>query len=420
MSGDLEAAGALTTAGLVAGAIENGEPGAAGEGGCLNCGAALSGRYCTNCGQAARPHRTLSGLIGEFVTSLWHVDTKAWRTLPMVFFRPGTLTRNYVHGKRARYFSPLASFLLSIFVMFFAFSFVEAPVEMGGTPEEQRAASVEQLARAREALAEAERELALARDNPDPDMPRGLGQRLGQQAVTLAQAEVRRREQAIQRIDAVIAARERENAGVTVEVTPETADGEPAPAVEADAGAPDEAPPEEVEFEGVGFTDGETWQDGVRRLAQDEDFVVVAGMPELNERVRRRLENPDLALYQIQDAASKFSFLLAPLSLPFIAFLFLWKRGVTLYDHVVYALYALSFAALMFVTIIVSSSFTWTNWIPAWLLGIGWPVHTFFQLKAAYALGWWSALWRTFFMMIFASIVLCLFIVMIVILGLAG
>jgi hypothetical protein len=65
--------------------------------------------------------------------------------------------------------------------------------------------------------------------------------------------------------------------------------------------------------------------------------------PESNaaEHSRKRpIASPDLALYKIRQAAYKFSFLLVPISVPFIALLFLWKRGVTVYDHVVYTLYA--------------------------------------------------------------------------------
>jgi hypothetical protein len=426
MSGELEAAGAMATAGLVAGAIEGQEPGAAGEGLCLNCGAPVQGRFCSNCGQAARPHRTLSGLVGEFVANLWHLDTKAWRTLPMVVFRPGTLTRDFVYGKRARYFSPLATFLLSIFLMFFAFSFVEAPVEMGGAPQEQRAAAVERLAEAREALAEAEAELAQARTAPDPDSPAGLEERLALQAVSLARAEVSRREAAIARIDAVIAEQAQRDAERATPVeegapTPEANSGAaPAQGAPAEEAAPAEAVEGAPETEGAAFNDGETWQDGVRRMAESDEFVVAEGMPELNERVRRKLANPDLALYQIQEAASKFSFLLAPLSLPFIALLFLWKRGLTFYDHVVYALYALSFAALLFVAVIITAQHEWTRWLPGWLILVGLPVHMYFHLKGAYALGWWSALWRTFFMLNFALIAAIIFLIIVIVLGLAG
>jgi hypothetical protein len=434
MSGEMEAAGAMATAGLVAGAIEKGDPGSAGEGGCLNCGAPLSGRYCSNCGQSAAPHRTLGGLVGEFAANLWNFDTKMWRTLPMVLFRPGTLTRNYVYGKRARYVSPLATFLLSIFLFFFAFSFIEAPVNTFDTPEEQRAEAVANLAEAREELAQAERELTQARAAPDPDEPAGLEERLGLQAISLARAEVARREAALARVDAevALAAQQEQEAAATAEgeqqSAPAGADEATAPAAEPAEPGGDEAgvrvdfsteprPPVRVD----GLQRNETWQDGVRRAAEEGRISVSDDTPELNERVRQRLMNPDLALYQIQEAASKFSFLLAPLSLPFIALLFLWKRGVTFYDHVVYALYALSFAALLFVAIIFTAQTPWTTgWLPGLLIGIGWPVHTFFQLGGAYKLGWFSALWRTLFMLVFSAIVALLFLIFIVILGLAG
>src|SRR5688572_7491098 len=113
MSGEFEAAGAMATAGLVAGAIEGREGQAPGEGGCLNCGAQLTGAYCSACGQAAHANRGLIHVLEEFLHGIFHFDTKVWRTLPLAIFRPGTLTRNYVYGKRARYLSPLAFFLLT-------------------------------------------------------------------------------------------------------------------------------------------------------------------------------------------------------------------------------------------------------------------------------------------------------------------
>ncbi len=46
------------------------------------------------------------------------------------------------------------------------------------------------------------------------------------------------------------------------------------------------------------------------------------------------------------------------------------------------------------------------------------PVHVFFQLRGAYMLNWFSALWRTFAMGIFASITLTIFGVLLLGLGL--
>ncbi len=123
MSGELEAAGAAVTAGLAAAAIDSHASGDADiHGACPNCGAELRGAFCSACGQPAHLHRTLGHMVEEFLHGILHFDTRAWRTLPLLVFRPGTLTREYTHGKRARYISPLAMFLLVVFSMFAVFA----------------------------------------------------------------------------------------------------------------------------------------------------------------------------------------------------------------------------------------------------------------------------------------------------------
>ena len=49
---------------------------------------------------------------------MFHFEGKIWRTLPMLAFQPGELTRRYIAGERARFVSPLALFLFSVFLMF--------------------------------------------------------------------------------------------------------------------------------------------------------------------------------------------------------------------------------------------------------------------------------------------------------------
>lgn len=429
MSGELEAAGALATAGLAAGAIEGrGPEGGPQEGKCVNCGADIVGPFCAQCGQASHPHRSLTHVVEEFLHGVLHFDTKAWRTLPMVIFRPGTLTRNYVYGKRARYISPLALFLFTIFFMFFAFAFMPHEAEEHAEAPPERTALVQQLANAREQLAETRGDLQELRANPPEGEPQGLSVGLTEGTVAMLESEVTRLEQQLAALDAAEAARAAETQPIVIDPPAPSAESE-TPSTVATAPPAEEAPVEEtagvavdVEANGepVTFNDGVTWQDRARQIARSEDFIVVDGWDGLNEKIRRKFENPDLALYKIQQAAYKFSFLLAPLSLPFIALLFLWKRGVTLYDHVVYALYALSFASLLFVAVVFSTQHAWTSWLPGWLLMVGLPVHTYFHLKGAYALGWWSALWRTSFMLIFATIIASIFLILIIVLGLAN
>lgn len=391
MSGEIDAAGALATAGLTAGAIEGQEARGGHEGVCLNCGAQLTGPYCSQCGQHGHAHRKLIHVAEEFLHGILHFETKTWRTLPMVLFRPGTLTRNYVYGKRARYLSPLTLFLFSIFLMFFAFSTV-MPDDLSPTVNavaEDAQVTQTDLAEAREGLAQAQAALAEVRAHPPTGEPAGLAESLAQGAVTRAQAGV-------DRIERQLATQEQRAAA-------------PAPAG-GEAAAPPPAAPRQ-----------ERWQDELRDAVDRGDVNINLPNEALNQRALASLRNPDLALFKIQEAASKFSFLLAPLSLPFIMLLFVWKRGVTLYDHMAYALYALSFAAFLMIAVMLTSRLPpWGEWLPVALLGLGLPVHTYFHLKGAYALGWWSALWRSAFMLLFASFILSIFIAIIIVLGLAG
>ncbi len=87
---------------------------------CPNCGAALSGPYCNQCGQLAETfHRSVWGLVAEAVESFFHYDGRVWRTLPRLLFRPGRLTRDYLDGRRASQIPPLRLFLVVLLLVFF-------------------------------------------------------------------------------------------------------------------------------------------------------------------------------------------------------------------------------------------------------------------------------------------------------------
>lgn len=85
---------------------------------CLNCGTALLGSHCHACGQAAHVHRTLGAFFHDLLHGVFHFEGKIWRTLPLLAWNPGRLTREYIDGRRASYVSPIALFLFSVFLMF--------------------------------------------------------------------------------------------------------------------------------------------------------------------------------------------------------------------------------------------------------------------------------------------------------------
>src|SRR5690606_41696353 len=101
---DLEAAGGAMTAGVIAGAIEK----PTGQSGqrrsvCADCGAEVTGRFCSNCGQPAHVHRTLLHLGEELLHGVTHFDGRLWRALPPLIVNPGRMTRERVGGKRTSY-----------------------------------------------------------------------------------------------------------------------------------------------------------------------------------------------------------------------------------------------------------------------------------------------------------------------------
>ena len=121
MVGNLEGVADAITGGVLGRAVEPTAGEAAGhthEANCLNCGAALAGPYCHQCGQHAHVHRTLEAFFHDFAHGVLHFEGKIFRTIPLLAWKPGELTRRYIDGQRASFVSPIALFLFCVFLMF--------------------------------------------------------------------------------------------------------------------------------------------------------------------------------------------------------------------------------------------------------------------------------------------------------------
>lgn len=340
MGGELEAAGDLITAGLVAheidGKVGGGKAHAHGAV-CANCGAQVTSNYCGNCGQKSHLHSSVLHLLEELIHGLFHFETKGWRTLPLLAFRPGELTKRYIDGQRTRFVSPLALFLFMMFLMFFVFSLTVGKVNHGtASPADSRSKLEQKIAERKKLVEEAELELKAA----EP----------GSKDAAKAAAAL---DKAKKKLDATELSLKAVAAGA---------------AVEAD----------------------ENW-DWKKELQSSKTY---SDIPWINTAIRHAVENPELALYKLKNAAYKYAFLLIPISMPFLWLMFFWKRGVTMFHHAVFSLYSLSFMSLLFVIVAILGYFDFGG-TAAGMFAFVPPVHMFLQLRGAYGLSRAEALWRT-------------------------
>jgi hypothetical protein len=81
---------------------------------CPECAAPLVGEYCHRCGEKLPDAHDLAlkHFLHHGLHELTHLDSKIFRTLRALVFRPGLLTVEYLTGRRKRYVLPLRLFLV--------------------------------------------------------------------------------------------------------------------------------------------------------------------------------------------------------------------------------------------------------------------------------------------------------------------
>lgn len=347
-----EALGTATEGGLFAKAVgsKTGGPPAHGhfvEGACLNCGTALVGAHCHGCGQKAHLHRTLGAFLHDLLHGALHLDGKIWRTMPLLIFKPGALTRRYIDGERAKFVSPMALFLFSVFLMFAVFQAIGLTTPTSLSPPQ-----------------------------------------LGDQIVTVNSDVDEKRNALNQRIASM---------------------------------APDDPARTEAEEDLAALEAALGGVEQVRKLGEGDTGnlnINFTGVEAIDQGlVKKWRENPGLMLYKLQSNAYKFSWLLIPLSIPFVWLAFAWKRRFKAYDHAIFVTYSIAFVSLLFIALsLLASMGVAGGWIFASLAVIP-PIHMYKQLRGTYALSRFSALWRLLFISFSILLILVLFLQALLLLG---
>jgi hypothetical protein len=340
-----EVVGDIAQGALLARAVEPrhgeaSEPGHTHESACLNCGTPLVGSHCHACGQAAHVHKTLAAFFHDLAHGVFHFEGKIWRTLPLLAWRPGRLTREYIDGRRASYVSPIALFLFCVFLLFAAIR-LALPQSIDGVGPSM----AEALANSRADIASLEARRAKA----DPFDLAEIETRLSREKAQLAELE---------------------------------------------------------ELRAKGITD-------IPSGLQKAD--IHSSIPWLDRGLKKAQENPQLLVYKLQSSAYKYSWLLIPISVPFIWLLFPFSRRFGLYDHTVFVTYSLCFMTLLVVALSLAG---WAGLSGLWWLALGIvPWHLYRQLRGTYELGRNGALWRLAALLVVCTATLLMFTMAVVSLG---
>ena len=86
---------------------------------CPNCNFHTTENFCARCGQEVHLHDdTLRALFVHFIGHYFHYDSKFWKTLKALWFKPGELTLAYWNRQRARFISPISLYIF-ISALFF-------------------------------------------------------------------------------------------------------------------------------------------------------------------------------------------------------------------------------------------------------------------------------------------------------------
>ncbi|HXV73231.1 MAG TPA: DUF3667 domain-containing protein [Sphingomonadales bacterium] len=339
---------------------------------CLNCGAPLSGDFCSACGQKdsdyRRPYWTF---VEDLTDNLLSPDSRIWRTLAFLIFLPGAMTRDYVAGKRARFLPPIRMFLVSIIAFFFTVSILDvAIVKLTSTPVTPE----EQKATLEKATAELSAEIEQRRAAGEDDFR--LERREEQLQKTLAELE---------EINAALAAAAASPTGVAPEGSSEAAT-RLVKLTKYDT--------DFKMFSRIMPEDKPMSAEALSAIIEDEPIVIAAGTGDWEERlegdIKRGLKNAAEDPRRLNQSLNRWVPIIMGVFVPmfalFLRFFYL-KRGHYLYNHLVFSLHFHTYLFLLLTFFVLAQVFLGSA-VSTWMFVAAVPLYLLIALKVASGNGW--------------------------------
>ena len=135
----------------------------------------------------------------------------------------------------------------------------------------------------------------------------------------------------------------------------------------------------------------------------------------MRARVVKALGNPDAFKAALAQWAERLAILMLPIAALLLTILFVFKKGVYVFDHLIFSMHSLSFQGLL-LSVVFAIGTRYSG--GAWLLFLA-PVHLFVHMRGTYRISWYGALIRMFLLFIGSAWAFGFLIVGLLLVGLA-
>jgi hypothetical protein len=134
-----------------------------------------------------------------------------------------------------------------------------------------------------------------------------------------------------------------------------------------------------------------------------------------SERAKKAVENPELLMQAMEEWGHRFAFLMLPIAALLLSALFVFKKGVYVFDHLIFSMHSLSFLGLL-VTVCFLGGLA-VGWISQllWLA----PVHLFVHMRGTYRTSVIGTLLRMALLFFGSSIAVAILFAALVVVGVA-
>lgn len=385
---------------------------------CPNCREPLLGEFCYACGQPKKGFiRHLSGIIGDFLDTVFNIDSRTLRTVLPLFFRPGFLSIEYFEGRRVRYVTPLRLYFFFSVLAFLAVSwvthventknggsnlYVDDSQSPGVSPqklEKQRDQALQGLETGRPFMGEAAFQQARDEINKrfEIELEKSIKQTVDK---AKSKAPVASAPAGSTPAEAVVAANDPASMPKPPEPAPPPKTGQPVRTKAAGTSADNDQ--DDDDDLTVTLGNGKTWnplQDPIQI-----SWLNDAGNDWLTRQARRIVTNaqhvdddPNRFLAQVFSQAPQVLFVILPLFALMLKFFYVFKRRLYM-EHLIVALHSHSFLCLSIlllagISALMGAATAGTFWLSslgfAKVVILWWiPIYLLIAQKRIYRQGW--------------------------------